>query len=97
MAETGVAFRRIALPRGTTWWAVVGDAGAVHLAAMLWPAVLTTPSSDAANAAMGMVRTDAGWLMPVDLGEHRQIDDRRAGLVRMEDCPLLGSCWYGGR
>ena len=96
---TTTTFRRLLLPdRHTTWWSVAGAAGAVSLAAMLWPRVLTTAHSDEANEALGMVRTDAGWLMPMDLGEHHREGDPRGGLQYMDRCPLFDEegCWYGG-
>lgn len=79
-------------------WALVGPHGAVTLLGLLLPSWLRSDNVDEASSLLGFVRTDAGWLMPADLGVHRPPEDYQPGMVRMEECPWLGEggCWYEG-
>jgi hypothetical protein len=79
-------------------WALIGEQGATSLSAMLYPRESGTPlGSEGRARELGFVLTDAGWLMPTDLGLHCRQDDPRAGLLAMDECPWLEApCWYGG-
>lgn len=89
-----------------TQWSVAGERGAVSVMVQLYPPELvdrydaTMPGGVDEWARMfGAVLTDAGWLVPIDLGEHHRLDDPRAGLSRMDECPALDGapCWYGSQ
>lgn len=91
-----MAVRRIST-RGQITWGLVGDLGAVTLSGLLLPGVLESPAVGEASELLGFIPTDAGWLMPADLGLHRPEEDPRGGLQWMEECHWLPEgCWYGG-
>lgn len=85
--------------QGKTTWVVNGPAGAVTLAAMVWPPVLTAQLEVEDSALLrDWVRTDAGWLVPSELGTHHRAEPEYPEAYSFEeDCPFTGfECWYGG-
>jgi|SRR3954451_11609480 hypothetical protein len=82
------------------WWALVGAAGAVSVAGRLLPIKIVDRYLDEPNGVQNLakwyVRTDAGWLMPADLGRHFRQQPPGGDLERITGCDVLdgADCYY---
>jgi hypothetical protein len=105
MPQTGGTIMRefrSGLGTQTRWWALVGAAGAVSIVGCLLPIKIVDRYLDEPNGAQNLaewhVRTDAGWLMPADLGRHFRLQPPGGDLQHITDCDVLdgADCYYAG-
>jgi hypothetical protein len=91
---------RSGLGMHTKWWALVGAAGAVSVAGRLLPIKIADRYVDVLNGVQNLaelyVRTDAGWLMPADLGRHFRVQPPGGDLQHITGCDVLNGadCYY---